>query len=124
MTDVGVIPPPPMFSCQPDDDDVAADGASPQVSDNEPISGESLHFTVCSQVLTEALLLYSDTSDEGAAPFESMDDQLDVSSRLIQTVPAKEPHLDAIPLKSALKKAAGEAKASAKCQETAIALLR
>ena len=32
-----------------------------------------------------------------------------VQNRIVQTVPAKEPHMDALPLKSALKKSAAAA---------------
>ncbi len=45
------------------------------------------------------------SDDEDEEPNEDpSENSLVLNDKLIQTVPAKEPHLDAIPLKSALKK--------------------
>lgn len=112
VSDIGVIPPPPMFC-----GDVPA---SPShmipmtVVDEEELNSEP-EDDYEGDAHDEVDRLHDIAEDDGAdeeddgdeEAYESLDDRLSFDSRLIQTVPAKEPHFDAMPLKSALKKSNG-----------------
>lgn len=101
VLDIGLIPPPPMFSSPCDMDPRAS---LPPPDDDDDCSGlkqETVYGPIW-QLLTRDV--FSDSEAEDL--YEPFEDQIGVDARLVQTVPAKEPQFDAVPLKSALKKGA------------------
>ena len=65
---------------------------------------------VCGKHTTNDIVAdYSDEEDNEGCDDEAGEDEASAGSgRVVQTVPAREPRLDAVPLKSALKKPGGE----------------
>ena len=71
-------------------------------------------------------------SDRESELYETLEEQIGIDARLVQTIPAKEPHLDAVSLKSALKKAqvagaahkAATAASDVRIQESSTTILR
>lgn len=88
ISDIGVIPPPPMFSSPCAYDQAAA------------MRGVEIAFQPPGDE-------YGPFSDEEDSDGSQMDPDYGEDSRVIQTVPAKEPCLSAVPIKSALKKVGG-----------------
>jgi len=127
LSDVGLIPPPPMFGGPPKTgvgeeveedaevevtgmvkpmfEDDAPTGLDDNMDDNDDVNGSSGENE--GEDVTEICSEYTmqQASAEGAGVINSqLGDVVGVNTRIIQTVPAKEPQFDAIPLKSALKK--------------------
>ncbi|TRY61262.1 hypothetical protein TCAL_04189 [Tigriopus californicus] len=88
ISDIGVIPPPPMFSSPCAYDQAAA------------MRGVEIAFQPPGDE-------YGPFSDEEDSEGFQMDPDYGEDSRVIQTVPAKEPCFSAVPIKSALKKVGG-----------------
>ena len=66
-------------------------------------------FRKCNKVTCHSLTL-TDSDDDDDDVSDLPPDELVCNNRIVQTVPAKEPQMDALPLKSALKKSAAAAK--------------
>ena len=110
VSEIGVIPPPPMFS-----------SPSPPQSSRHIIPPPKEHSghhgvgvsTARGHDLSEhraksesQTVLYSDEEDDQGCDDE-VEDEFEAElpqNRVVSTVPAREPRLDAVPLKSALKK--------------------
>ena len=101
VSEIGVIPPPPMFSSP----------SPPSRHIIPPPKEHSSHHGVGvtsarGHDLPEHPPIYSD-DDEDPGCDDEAEDECDADlphNRVVSTVPAKEPRLDAVPLKSALKK--------------------
>merc|ERR1719422_552794 len=124
VSDIGVIPPPPMFS-SPSPPSASQrhiipppkeHGGHPQHQSHPPPQfGVSVTNARGHDISDQhAKDVYSDEEDDEGCD-EDGDEDYDeaseavASKRLVQTVPAKEPRMDAVPLKSALKKPGGAA---------------
>jgi len=124
VSDIGVIPPPPMFS-SPSPPSASQrhiipppkeHGGHPQHQSHPPPQfGVSVTNARGHDISDQhAKDVYSDEEDDEGCD-EDGDEDYDeaseavASKRVVQTVPAKEPRMDAVPLKSALKKPGGAA---------------
>jgi len=117
VTDIGVIPPPPMFS--------SPSPPQPQRHIIPPPKEHQSHppppFGVTNargHDLSDqhAKEMYSDEEEEEDCDEEADDDFVDLPpgvTRVVTTVPAKEPRLDAQPLKPALKQPKGSSRSQA-----------
>merc|ERR1711981_294936 len=115
VTDIGVIPPPPMFS--------SPSPPQPQRHIIPPPKEHQSHppppFGVTNargHDLSDqhAKEMYSDEEDDEDCDEEADDDFVDPpAARVVTTVPAKEPRLDAQPLKPALKQPKGSSRSQA-----------
>lgn len=125
VSEIGLIPPPPMFSSEDgedhpdnvDDDDEDDEESQPDFVKTtgicilgndmmEPNSGETDKRTNFISLLRFPFFNTDPSEDEGEEFYDDFDIESTNDTRIIQTVPAKEPKLDAVPLKSALKKSA------------------
>merc|ERR1719438_626324 len=124
VSEIGVIPPPPMFS-SPSPPSASQrhiipppkeHGGHPQHQSHPPPQfGVSVTNARGHDISDQhAKDVYSDEEDDEGCD-EDGDEDYDeaseavASKRVVQTVPAKEPRMDAVPLKSALKKPGGAA---------------
>jgi len=117
VTDIGVIPPPPMFS--------SPSPPQPQRHIIPPPKEHQSHppppFGVTNargHDLSDqhAKEMYSDEEEDEDCDEEGEDDFVDLPpgvTRVVTTVPAKEPRLDAQPLKPALKQPKGSSRSQA-----------
>merc|ERR1719422_2768460 len=109
VTEIGVIPPPPMFS-----------SPSPPVRHILPPPKEHSQHQATGvttarghdlsdhpQFAKDNHTMYSDEEEEEEEEEEAEEEFAEVPTRVVTTVPAKEPRLDQQPIKSALKKVRG-----------------
>merc|ERR1719282_1319981 len=124
VSEIGVIPPPPMFS-SPSPPSASQrhiipppkeHGGHPQHQSHPPPQfGVSVTNARGHDISDQhAKDVYSDEEDDEGCDDEGDEDydeasEAVASKRVVQTVPAKEPRMDAVPLKSALKKPGGAA---------------
>jgi len=117
VTDIGVIPPPPMFSSPSPPPPLppqvsshaaaaaaaAAVGARKQ-QQHQQQSDEQMHQKeVYEEDVGDSSSEYDEDEDQVDDQLEDQDSRVEVT-RIVTTVPAKEPKMDAQPLKPALKK--------------------
>merc|ERR1719438_76357 len=124
VSEIGVIPPPPMFS-SPSPPSASQrhiipppkeHGGHPQHQSHPPPQfGVSVTNARGHDISDQhAKDVYSDEEDDEGCDEDGDEDYDEASEavankRVVQTVPAKEPRMDAVPLKSALKKPGGAA---------------
>jgi len=115
VTDIGVIPPPPMFSSPspPSRSHILIPPPKEHQSDSRSNQSHSRdqQMTVGNHNARghdhQGPEIYSDDEEEEEVEEEHDDDFIDLPpgiARIVTTVPAKEPRLEAVPIKSALKK--------------------
>ena len=103
VSEIGVIPPPPMFSSpSPQSGPATARLIIPPPAEHQYHHDQH----------TKDSVHYSDDEDDEVGDDEPEEEYED-NGRVVATVPAKEPRMDAVPLKSALKKAPGSNRGSA-----------
>ena len=117
VTDIGVIPPPPMFSSPSPPPPPPPPLTSNQVTNGHVIVNHQVFHTNITVDGHDIADHYDEAEDEVDCDPDEDEDELEdefddyqypasagLNTRIITTVPAKEPKYNAVPLKSALKK--------------------
>ena len=113
VSEIGVIPPPPMFS-SPSPPSASQRHIIPPPKEHgghppHPPTQFSVNVNRNHDIPDQHTKdVYSDDDEDEGCDEEEYDDHDNSAAaqqRVVQTVPAKEPRMDAVPLKSALKKA-------------------